>query len=243
MKSNVLVLDPAQTYDLITVTDVLQELQLTTPSDNDKTLIQKQITGISAAISKYCDRVFPIEKVEETLWENRNTFGGLRGSGSGFGFGSSYFYNRPSGFFHHHRVNELYLKRYPIESIDSVYVDDVAITSDSNDASLRIDRDNGILYKLENGYMSSWHFGKSVVATYTGGFTKIPEDLQRAAIRWVEMAWFASGQDSLVRQEQVYGIASVSYDTTSGMKANTAEDVPDEIKLLLESYTRKWSFA
>ncbi len=239
VKSNVLVLDPATSYDLITVDDVLLELGLTRPSDNDKVLIQQQISGISAAISKYCDRVFVSERVEETLWEPRNPLRHYDGY-----YRHSYFYTPPGSFHHHHHVNSLYLKRYPITSIDSVYVDDVAITSDSNDLSLRIDRDDGILYKLENGYVSSWHFGKSIVATYTGGYTTIPEDLQRAAIRWAEMAWFFAGQDSTVRQEQVYGIASVSYDTTGGTNSATkTDDVPSEIKLLLEPYTRDWSFA
>lgn len=239
MKSNVLVLDPAPTQDLVTLDDVILELQLSNPSNNDKALIQKLISGISASIAKYCDRVFVSERVEETLWEQRDVHG-MR-----HGYGNSYFYTPPRNFYHHHRVNDLYLKRYPITSIDSVYVDDLPITSDSNDLSLRIDRDNGILYRLVNGYVASWHFGKSIVATYTGGYTVIPEDLQRAAIRYVEMAWFFAGQDATVRQEQVYGIASVSYDTTGGATTGktSPDSVPDEIKLLLEPYTREWSFA
>ena len=236
MKSDILILEPAESYDLVTLDDMLLELQVSNPSNNDKALIQKLISGISAAISKYCDRVFVSEKVEETLWQPRDVHGMRHHN-------HSYFYLPPQTFFHHHRVNSLYLKRYPITSIDSVYVDDIPITSDSNDNSLRIDRDDGILYRLINGYLSSWHFGKSIVATYTGGYTTIPEDLQRAAIRWTEMAWFFAGQDATVRQEQVYGIASVSYDTTSGTKGNTAETVPEEIKILLEPYTRGWAFA
>lgn len=240
MKSNVLVLNPAATYDLITVEDVLLELQISNPSTSDLALIQKQITGISAAISKYCDRVFQSERVEETLWEPRDTHG-IRT----YGHGHSYFYTHPGNFIHHHSVNSLYLKRWPITSIDSMYVDDVPITSDSNDLSLRIDRDDGILYRLHEGYVASWHFGRSIVVTYTGGYITIPEDLQRAAIRWAEMAWFFAGQDSTVKQEQVYGIASISYDTGSSSSSSkpSAEDVPSEIKLLLEPYTRKWSFA
>ncbi len=226
VKSNVLVLDPATSYDLVTIDDVLLELQITNPSDNDKALIQKNITAVSIAISNYCDRVFPSERVEETIWELRS-------------------HNRGRG--HHHHIESLYLKRYPITSIDSVYVDDIPITSDSNDLSLRIDRDDGILYRLENGYQSSWHFGKSIVATYTGGFTTIPGDLQRAAFRWVEMTWFFAGQDATIRQEQVYGIASVSYDTasstSSGSGSSKIDDVPGEVKLLLEPYTRDWGFA
>lgn len=239
MKSNVLVLEPAASQDLVTLDDVLLEIQLSNPSNDDKALIQKQITGISAVISKYCDRVFISEKVEETLWEPRDRSGMSHNRGS-----HSYFYLPPRTFYHQHRVNSLYLKRYPITSIDSVYVDGVPITSDSNDSSLRIDRDDGILYRLIDGRIASWHFGKEIIATYTGGYTIVPEDLQRAAIRWVEMAWFFAGQDATVRQEQVYGIASVSYDTgSSGSAKVTPETVPDEIKLLLEPYTRNWSFA
>src|SRR6266566_1012956 len=181
MKSIITVQVPATNYDLVVLDDVLSELQISNPSEADKTLLRKQISGISAAISKYRDRVFVSEKVEETLWEPRDAFGPLRRQHSSY-----IFVDR----FYRHYVNSLYLKRYPITSIDSVYVDDIAITSDSNDLSLRIDHDDGILYKLDNGFMSRWHFGKSVVATYTGGFVTIPEDLQRVAIRWIEQAWF-----------------------------------------------------
>lgn len=233
MKSNILVIDPAANYNLVTLDDVLSELQISDPSNADKTLINKHIAGISAAIAKYCDRVFQSEKVEETLWEPRDTFG-LRQH-------SHLYYVGWHGFRHNH-VNSLYLKRYPITSIDSVYVDDVALTSDSNDASLRIDRENGILFNLHNGIPARWHFGKSIVATYTGGYTTIPEDLQRVALRWVEMAWFAAGQDVTIRSEQVYGIASVNYASTVDSKSKV-DDIPDEFKLLLEPYTRKWSFA
>jgi hypothetical protein len=232
MKSTVLVLDPADTYNLITLDDALLELQISDPTDNDKALIEKHIAGVSAAIAKYCDRVFPAERVEETLWDARDIHGFGRGPYVAF----------PFHHFRQHGHNSLYLKRWPIISIDSVYVDDVALTSDSNDASLRIDRDNGVLYNLRDGFPARWHFGKSVVATYTGGYETIPEDLQRIAIRWVEMSWFAAGQDVTVRSEQVYGIASVTYGN-SGSSTSKVDDVPDEIKLLLEPYIRQWAFA
>ncbi len=243
VKSNILVLDPAESYDLVTLNDVLLELGITNPTDNDKALIQKNITAVSIAISNYCDRVFPSERVEETIWELRNP---NRHGGGGL-YRHSYFYTPPATFMHHHHIESLYLRRFPITSIDSIYVDDIAITSDSNDLSLRIDRKDGVLYRLIDGYQSSWHFGKSIVATYTGGFTTIPADLQRAAIRWVEMTFFFAGQDSTVRQEQVYGIASISYDTTggstSGSGSTKTDAVPSEIKLLLDPYTRDWGFA
>ncbi len=231
MKSDIVIIVPATDYDLVSLEDVLSELQITGPTDADKTLLRKQIASISAAVSKYCDRVFVSEEVEETLWEPRDSFG-LRQSFSYF----NDIYN-----LHRHHVNSIYLKRWPITSIDSIYVDDIALVSDSNSDILRIDKDNGVLYHLINGFPARWHFGKSVVVTYTGGYTTIPEDLQRAVIRWVEMAWFFAGQDVTIKNEQVYGIASVTYgtDTTTSKTA----DVPDEIKLLLEPYLRNWWFA
>src|SRR6266576_1902031 len=98
MKSNILVITPADTQDLVTLDDVLLELQISNPSNNDKALIQKQITGISAAISRYCDRVFVSEKVEETLWEPRDTHGMRHHSNH------SYFYLPPRTFFYYNRV-------------------------------------------------------------------------------------------------------------------------------------------
>lgn len=231
MKSDILVITPATNYDLITLDDALLELQIPNPTESDKSLIRKHISGISAAVSKYCDRVFKSEKVEETFWQPHNAFG-LRHIGW---FG--HFHN------HRHYSNSIFVKRYPITSIDSIYIDDIALGSDSNDLSLRVDRDDGILYRLDNGYLSRWYFDKSIVVTYTGGYETIPEDLQRVVIRWVEMAWFFAGQDSTVRTEQVYNIASVTYATGTTATGTTVSDVPDEIKLLLEPYTRKFSFA
>src|SRR6266404_1446342 len=163
MKSDIVVITPASDYNLVSLDDVLSELQITSPTDTDKTLISKHIAGISAAVSKYCDRVFVSEKVEETLWEPRDTFG-LRQSFSYF----NDLYN-----LHRHHVNSIYLKRWPITSIDSIYVDDVALVSDSNSDILRIDKDNGVLYRLINGFPARWHFGKTVITTYTGGYITI----------------------------------------------------------------------
>jgi hypothetical protein len=235
MKSTVLVLDPASSYNLVSVADVLLELQITDPTDDDVALIENHIAGVSAAIAKYCDRVFPSEKVEETLWEPRGTFGGLR---QGYPWiAGPYVYPYTFNFT---QTNSIRLKRYPVTSIDSVYIDDVALTSDSNDLSLRTDADNGVLYHLIDGYPSVWSFGKAIVATYTGGYETIPADLQRVALRWTEMAWFASGQDVTLKSEQVYGIASVTYGASTGStgSGSSGTDIPDEFKLLLEPYIR-----
>ncbi len=236
MKSIVDVLVPAATYDLITLGDALLELQISNPTYADEALISKQIAGISAAIAKYCDRVFPSEKVEETIFNPRSD---LR---SGYGYGGLYQY---SAFDNRNSLSSFYTRRYPITSIDSIYVDDVLLDVDSNDASLRIDRENGVLYKLQDGVPCKWWFGKAIVITYTGGYLEIPEDLQRVASRWVEMAWFAAGNDATIKSETVYNIASVSYGT-GGETSTTSGggvSVPDEIKLYLEPYIRPWGFA
>jgi hypothetical protein len=130
MKSIILVLDAATTYNLVTVEDVLLELSITDPSADQIALVEKQIAGVSAAIAKYCDRVFPSERVEETLWEPRGSFGLRQGYPWASWSGSVYPYGDAC-------VHSLYLRRYPITNMDYLYVDDVSVMNDSSDSMLR----------------------------------------------------------------------------------------------------------
>jgi hypothetical protein len=92
------VLEPADSYDLVTVDYVKAFLNITT--DTDDARIAALITFASKVIADICDRVFALEKVEETTVLNGSAEGGL------------------------------VLNRYPIVDIDSIYNDDNSIIDD-----------------------------------------------------------------------------------------------------------------
>src|SRR6266699_3209557 len=74
MKSTVSVITAADDYNLTTLENMISELQLSDPTQADKDLLTRQIGEVSAAIANYCDRVFPTETVEETIWFTRSDF-------------------------------------------------------------------------------------------------------------------------------------------------------------------------
>ncbi len=251
MKSKLSVLTAASTYDLVTLDDMLLELQIQDPSDSDKNLISQQITEVSIAISNHCDRVFPLETVQETLWLTPDDFHIPR-MGRSIGFQPYYFYNSFGN------VENLRLERIPIGGqnstgqIESIIIDDVAIFDRYNlpnvteDMIFRLDELEGALYRLDgNGHIWYWSFAKTIVITYSAGYNTIPDDLKRACKIWVMAAWFAAGQDPATRLEDVFGIARVQYQPIPAGTSDVVNvgSLPDNVAILLEPYRKEIGFA
>lgn len=107
------------------------------------------------------------------------------------------------------------LRRFPVASIVSVTVDDIAVDSDE----YRLDGDAGILYRLDSsGYPCAWLSCKSIVAVYTGGYLlpgemnrNLPPALESAAVELVASYWSSRGRDPTVKSEEVPGLGRVDY--------------------------------
>ena len=107
------------------------------------------------------------------------------------------------------------LRRYPVASIVSVTVDDIAVDSDE----YRLDGDSGILYRLDaSGYPCAWWSCKSIVVVYAGGYLlpgetnrNLPPALESAAVDLVSSYWSSRGRDATVKAEDVPGLGRVEY--------------------------------
>lgn len=107
------------------------------------------------------------------------------------------------------------LRQYPVASITSVTVDDVAVDSDE----YRLDGETGLLYRLDaSGYPCLWSWCKDVVIVYTGGYEMpgsesptLPASLQAACILMMNSYWASRGRDPSLRAEDIPGIGSATY--------------------------------
>lgn len=153
----------------------------------------------SATIAGYCRRVFVAETVRET-----------------FRFLSS-----PRG----HRL--LRLARYPVQSVSSVTIDGIALTT------FEFETGSGSLYRLESDERVCWH-GRKIVVDYVGGFPAdaVPADLAHACVTLCVAMHAAVGRDPTVRSENVPDVGSVSYrDPDNGGGA-----IPEAVRSLIDGY-------
>lgn len=109
----------------------------------------------------------------------------------------------------------LVLRQYPVASITSVTVDDVAIDA----SEYRLDPETGMLYRLDvGGRPCWWSWCKDVVIVYSGGYElpgtenpTLPAVLQAACIELMTQYWTARGRDPSIRSEDIPGIGTISY--------------------------------
>lgn len=109
---------------------------------------------------------------------------------------------------------DIMLRRYPVTEIVSV-----TMNGQSVDAALyQIDRETGIMDRLECQGAAAWWSG-SVVVTYKAGFAlpdDLPDGIERACITLVK-GYAASGdRDPMVRSETSDGVGSTDYFSGAG---------------------------
>lgn len=180
---------------ITTVTTVPERTALTTldrlkaelgiETDASDTLLTAKILEASSDIEAHLNRTFSRAGITERIWG---------------GPGCAEFFS---------------LVRWPVASISSVTVDDVAVESDE----YRLDGDTGLLYRLDsNGYPCTWEWCKDVVIVYSGGYElpgadspTLPAALEAAALELLTSYWTARGRDPSIRAEDIPGIGSVTY--------------------------------
>ena len=107
------------------------------------------------------------------------------------------------------------LRQYPVTSVTSVTVDDVAVDSDE----YRLDAETGLLYRLDaSGYPCIWQWCKDVVIVYAGGYAmpesespNLPASLQAACVLLMNSYWSSRGRDPALRAEDIPGLGSATY--------------------------------
>ena len=202
----VTVTTPATTYDLASLSDIRDELDITNGAQN--TRLQRYLTSASAAISQYCNRVFPAETMTEQFWAQRDRWPRLVKGG----------------------VPCLQLSRWPIQSVTSVTENGTALVQGTD---FTIDATNGQLVRLDiNGYPRPWPI-YPIVVVYVGGFQTIPADVADAAVRMVKARYLARDRDPMLRAENIEGVYSAQYWIAAGSQSG---NVPPDIADILDNY-------
>lgn len=196
----------AATYDLASLDDVKSELSIKDNSNNST--LQRYLTSASAMIAQYCNRVFPVETIEDQFWAQRDRGPRLISGG----------------------VQNLQLSRWPLQSVTSVTENGAAL---DDDIDFTIDATNGQLLRLDvNGYPRHWPV-TPIVVVYLAGFDPIPVDVQDAVIRMVTRRYASKGRDPNLKQQNVPGVIEQSWWISTGVDSgNMSPDISD----ILDNY-------
>jgi hypothetical protein len=204
------VVTPAGSYDLAKLADVKAELNISDTSSD--TLLTRYIAYASTAVSQLCNRRLTTETVKDEIWPDREDF--------------SY---QVTG-----ALKDIQLSRWPVVTLSSLSEDGNAL---ADGVDFRIDKETGIVSRLDKGgYPASWS-AWPIVATFTAGLgatvDDIPQDIQDATIRLVKARYFARNRDPILKSEDIPGVRSVQYWISTGADAG---NMPPDVVDLLNNY-------
>lgn len=211
------VVTPADDYTLIDVPTMKTLLDITDASKDE--YLDLVISQASIAAANYCNRVFPVETVEDSFWPQR------RG-------------HIPE----QRRVIQparlpLQLSRWPVTAMVSVTesVGGVAPGALTQDVDYKLDAIRGQLLRLDFlGYPTPW-VADAIVVTYSAGYEPIPADLQMAVAAWVRAVSFARNRDPTLKSESVPGVYSAAYlaGAAAGSPLGEVADILDNYNVVL----------
>jgi hypothetical protein len=82
----------------------------------------------------------------------------------------------------------------------------------------RVDKDNGLLYRLCGGYASLWAFYRDIVIVYVAGYimpeetsSNLPGALQAGCIDLVKSFWMSRRRDPMVKSVDVPGVIAEQF--------------------------------
>jgi hypothetical protein len=196
--------------DLTTLATIKDELGITDTSLDAK--LSRYITEASGIIAEWCNRVFAIETVTETM---RNASR------------RSYSISNPwQG-----QQQALILQRYPVVSLISISENDVLL----DPSNYEVDAINGEIQRLDsNGQYSLWSAAK-IVINYSAGFalpTGLPSGIERACIMLVKQFAASGDRDPMVQSERTDGIGSTQF-------FNAAGGLPPEVEGLISIHRKQ----
>jgi hypothetical protein len=204
------VVTPANSFWLVDLDAAKDEFGIDPDDGTQDGIVGRMIAQISAAANSYCGRIF----VRQSY---RDQFRGACNLGWG----------RP-----------LILGRSPVAVGGSPSVVVLTATEDDTEvatAEWEVDRESGVLTRLDSGgNVSSWS-GSLVTVEYDAGFDLIPEDLQAAMLEWLSGRWNSRGRDPTLRSIQIPDVVSETY-----VVDPTAPAMPSSVKETLDRY-RVWA--
>lgn len=222
MRSIVKILTPASSPDLVSLSDLKIELNVT---DNvQDAQLSSWITQMSTLASSYCNVQLAAQSVRETFrHEVRGGYDGCVGS----------FYHHGLG---HERREMLDFACAPVSEVSLVNVDGVVLPSD------QYEFDDDRLFRLNSsGFPITWWFSKAIIVEYTSGFSleNVPADLKRAIFMMIRDARGTSARgDNTLKSRETVGVSKLEWWVPSA--AGTV--LPLEISGILDFYARRWDF-
>ena len=99
------------------------------------------------------------------------------------------------------------LARRPIVSIISVIENGTEIDS----TGYRLAGSAGRLQRRSGSFAALWQRDSDIVVTYSAGWATVPDDLARAAIKFVQAEWNQGSRDPLLRRVSVEGVSEREY--------------------------------
>jgi hypothetical protein len=99
------------------------------------------------------------------------------------------------------------LARRPVTTIDSVIEDGMEIDS----TGYRLAGTAGRLQRRSGSFAALWPRDCDIVVTYSSGWATVPDDLARAAIKFVQAEWNQGSRDPLLRRVSVEGVSEREY--------------------------------
>jgi hypothetical protein len=205
----------ATSYDLTTLANVKDELDIT--STDDDAWLSRAITQSSKAIANFCNRVFSVETVIDTCLIEQDP----------------YPYQVPGG------VRVLQLSRLPIISVTSVVQTvSAGVTNTLTEGTdFLIDGLKGQLIRLSPFSATPTIWGAiTTVVTYQAGYSDIPADLELSCLRLVTQRYKEQARDPMLRRREQPGLGTEEYwvGTVPGQQGA----MPPEIVSLLDGTYR-----
>ena len=99
------------------------------------------------------------------------------------------------------------LARRPVTTINSVIENGTEIDS----TGYRVAGSAGRLQRRSGSFAALWPRDRDIVVTYSAGWANVPDDLARAAIKFVQAEWNQGSRDPLLRRVRVEGVSEREY--------------------------------
>ena len=214
------VLTAAANYDLTTLANIKDDLAIPATDTSSDATLARFITEQSQLVAQYCNRVFPIEAVQDTIFLDRDPYP-----------------YQVTGM-----QPELQLSRWPVVAVTSV-VDQVTLAV-SNVLTVGVDfvanLAIGCLTKIDpnTGAPTGWSADQYTVqyqaGLFTPGTTNPPADLEMAVLRLITARFKARGRDPFLRSQGEPGVGQEQY--WIGALPGQSGPFPPDIAAVLEKY-------
>jgi hypothetical protein len=201
---------PATNRHLTTLDAAKIELGLSDTSQDS--VLGTMIDQMSSLVETYCNRVFALETVSETM---RLPQGRL---------------DRPIP-----GVKLLQLERWPVVSVSSVYENGTLLDG----LNWYVDLSLGHLFRLDDGKKICWT-NEIITVAYQAGYVlpgdtgrNLPADIELATLELIRTRFLTKGRDPTIRSVNIPGVMQTDY-WVGGMSDNGA--IPPNVAGILDQY-------